>query len=379
MYSNSTTLILIQIGKLFLRIFFRLRANLNIFSSKLFLAVLLVQTGLAWKYQTKCTKTSPLQASQSYSSVELGQQSTELDSYNSIVDDFEKNNLELSTKTTSDTNTEKLLRLKCPNTNDVLFIGLTQYGVSKTKHSLTSKTGQPICQINHDDCLVTVDYLANECNGLNGCDIQLDAQFLHSCKNHSDYLSLAYECVPGAKRVDICSNEETFIIDPFQSSESNKNADLLSSRYGSFYLSSPNYPNEYTSNLNNCSCKFEYVNFDSDSNGSKQDEINLVFKSYEFDLEDGDSSVQVENAGNQNVNSECLKDYLRIDSYQRLEEEVPAKSLSLCGQYKDFKEFYARGSSFKINFTTDDVISRRGFLVKISPTAGTFSSGIIIF
>ena len=223
--------------------------------------------------------------------------------------------------------------------------------MSKTKQSLISKTGQPICQINHDDCLVTVDYLANECNGLNSCDIQLDSQFLHSCKNHSDYLSLAYECVPGAKRVDICSNEETFIIDPFQSSESNQNTDLLSSRYGSFYLSSPNYPNEYTSNLNNCSCKFEYVNFDSDSHGSKQDEINLVFKSYEFDLEDGDSSVLVENAGNQNVNSECLKDYLRIESYQRLEEEVPAKSLSLCGQYKDFKEFYARGNSFKINFT----------------------------
>jgi hypothetical protein len=190
--------------------------------------------------------------------------------------------------------------------------------------------------------------------------------------------------VPGAKRVDVCSNEETFIIDPFHYSDSNKNTDLLSSRYGSFYLSSPNYPNEYKNNLNNCSCKFEYVNFDSDSGVDRRDEINLMIKAYEFDLEDGDSNAQIESEENQNVNSQCQKDYLRVDSFkfQRQEEgdatsAMPAKSLSLCGQYKDFKEFYAEGNSFKINFTTDDVISRRGFLVKISPTAGTFFQIII--
>ena len=198
----------------------------------------------------------------------------------SIADEFERDMTPLTTNDDSSSSVNKQMRLKCANQNDFLFIGLTQYGV----HSLstTTTTSLSTCEINQNDCLVTVDYLSNECNGLNTCDIQLDAQFLHTCKNHSNYLSVAYECVPGAKRVDICSNQETFLIDPSTSLHDNEKS-ALESRFGSFYLSSPNYPNEYGNGLNNCTCKLDYVNIEDETNNDKEvkenlNQINLVLK-----------------------------------------------------------------------------------------------------
>lgn len=227
--------------------------------------------------------------------------------------------------------------LKCPNSNDFLFIGQTQYGVA-------SKPLEAKCEIQPNDCLVSVDYLASQCNGLNSCDIQLDAQFLHTCKNLSDYLSIAYECIPGSKRVDICSNEEAFIID----STLNEAKTDLNTRFGSFYLASPNYPWEYDSNSNNCSCRLEYVEIDG--NQPINNEMNMVFKSYEFDLEDGE-------------NNKCNKDKLSIEGDNQTQE--------LCGQHQDFKQFYAKGQTIKLNFTSDDVITRRGFLLEIAPVVET--------
>ncbi len=198
----------------------------------------------------------------------------------SIADEFERDMTPLTTTTDdSSPSVNKQMRLKCANQNDFLFIGLTQYGVHSSSSTTTSLSK---CEINQNDCLVTVDYLSNECNGLNTCDIQLDAQFLHTCKNHSNYLSVAYECVPGAKRVDICSNQETFLIDPSTSSHDNEQG-ALESRFGSFYLSSPNYPNEYGNGLNNCTCKLDYVNIEDETNNDKEvkanlNQINLVLK-----------------------------------------------------------------------------------------------------
>jgi len=257
---------------------------------------------------------------------------------------------------------QKQMRLKCANQNDFLFIGLTQYGVRTSPFQTNDE-----CEINQNDCLVTVDYLSNECNGLNACDIQLDAQFLHTCKNHSDYLSVAYECVPGAKRVDICSNEETFLVDP--NNDNDDGGGMMASRFGSFYLSSPNYPNEYGNGLSNCSCKLEYVKIENEEGDEDEEEqvsqINLVLKTYEFDMEEGDSNEHVANLDNQNLNNQCLKDYLSIES-----SSSKLNELKLCGNYKEFKEFYVKGHSFKLNFTTDEYLSRRGFLIKISPNAG---------
>ena len=69
---------------------------------------------------------------------------------------------------------------------------------------------------------------------------------------------------------------------------------------------------------------------------------------------------------NQNLNYQCTKDFLQVES----NEVASPSEFKLCGSYKEFKEFYAKGKSFKLNFTTDDFLSRRGFLVKISSTTG---------
>lgn len=296
-----------------------------------------------WKYQTKCTRKHHGQGETN------AQNEKKISQYSSIAEDFEREvNLDLDYQSNSAQvhDDSKIMRLKCANLNDFLFIGLTQYGVSSA-----SSSNSQTCEINKNDCLVSVDYLSNECNGLNTCDIQLDSQFLHTCKNHSDYLSVAYECIQGTKRLDICSNDETYMIDD---SSDDKRSDLTN-KFSSFYLSSPNYPNEYSNNLNNCSCKMEYVKLEtSDSTESDiidSDVINLAFSTYEFDLEEGDSSD----------NTQCSKDYLNI--------ETDTNRTQLCGQYKEFKEFYSRSKSFSINFNSDDVISRRGFLFKISPIA----------
>ena len=246
------------------------------------------------------------------------------------------------------------MRLKCPNVNDFLFIGLTQYGVSVQGVSPNVKDVDS-CRIVENDCLVTVDYLANQCNGLNHCDIQLESQFLHSCKNSSDYLSVAYDCIPGSKRLDVCASQELFLID-----SANRADNDLNSRFGSFYLASPGYPNEYASGLSNCSCHMEFISID-DGNGVKQNfdelKMNLKIKSYEFDLEEGESS-----------RSSSPKDGLLIEAFDA--NYVPSSTIHLLGQQKDFKEFYSSGNSFKLNFTTDDIITRRGFLLEISTMTG---------
>lgn len=250
------------------------------------------------------------------------------------------------------------MQLKCPNSNDFLFIGLTQYGASAASLMKQNET----CTIHENDCLVTVDYLSNECNGLNSCNIQLDAQFLHTCKNLSDYLSVAYECIPGSKRIDICSNDETFIVD----------SNNLNSRFGNFYLTSPNYPNEYQSNLNNCSCKLEYVKIDDTtqkSNDKLNDKMNLVFKTYEFDLEEGEQTTA--DSVNTLHSEKCNKDSLNIQSFESAVNQQATDSLSLCGDHKEFKEFYMNGALIKMNLTSDDAITRRGFLIEIQPTPET--------
>lgn len=276
----------------------------------------------AWKYETKCT--TNVQSSSLESAGDL--------SY-SIVDDFEniisprRSNQQLSNK----------MLLKCPNSNDFLFIGSTQYGVSSSSFSKS-------CEIKSNDCLVNIDYLASQCNGLNSCDIQLDAQFLHTCKNFSDYLSIAYECITGSKRIDICSNEETFVID----STFSKDKSDVNSRFGSFYLASPNYPSEYDSNLKNCSCQLEYVEIDGSNAHTNQ--MNLELKTYEFDLEEEE-------------NKRCNNDKLIVSGNGQVQE--------LCGQHKDFKEFSTTGSQVKFNLTTNDAITRRGFLIEVTPTHET--------
>jgi hypothetical protein len=374
-------------------------------------------SSLSWKYQTKCTKrihssaansqssfqsasppyskmTSSAASSSSLESLSRSSRSSinesKSDSY-SIVDDFNGSSISSSSSssikenveqednrfkqfpsqqdllvanaeftTAATTSSTNIMRLKCLNADDFLFIGSTHYGVSKQSSNRFSGSCEPTL----DDCIVSVDYIANECNGLNKCDIQLESQFLHTCKNYSDYLSVAYECIAGSKRVDVCSNDETFIIDSesVEGGEGDERDEAVLKRFGSFYMSSPNYPNEYDANMNNCSCRLDYVRLDAeghDRDNSDSVNMNLVIKAYEFDVEEGEQLNKQSNVLKENI---CTKDKLIVSSSER--------TFNLCGQHKDFKEFYTNGKSVILNFTSDDVIARRGFLIKLSATTG---------
>ncbi|RNA19120.1 hypothetical protein BpHYR1_006379 [Brachionus plicatilis] len=289
---------------------------------KLIAVLMHLSVAFGWKYETKCTR-------------QLSAFNHNMDTeYNSIIEDFE-HDLFYENELPPNHHINKL-RLKCANVNDFLFIGQSKYGVS----SSTPLSGGS-CSPSASDCSVSVDYIANQCNGLNSCHILLDAQFLHSCKNNSDYISIAYDCIPGSQKVDICSNDETFIID--SSLAAHKHSNSLS-RFASFYLTSPDYPLEYKANLNNCTCKLDYVTIDSsaDSSAIARSQISLALTAYEFDLEESDN---------------CHKDYLTIRSNT---------VSTLCGQHSHFKQVYAAGPKLSLQFSTDDVITRRGFLIKVS-------------
>ena len=43
----------------------------------------------------------------------------------------------------------------------------------------------------------------------------------------------------------------------------------------------------------------------------------------------------------------------------------------MCGQHRDFEQFFAKGQSVKLSFTSDDVITRRGFLLEVAPAPET--------
>ena len=223
--------------------------------------------------------------------------------------------------------------MKCPQLDQYLFIGQTQYGVS----SLLSINNDDdnICSVKYGDCLVMVDYLGNECNGLNTFSIQLDAQYLHSCKNYSNYISIAYECLNRDNQIDICSNR------------------IIENSNG-FILKTPNYPNEYENNLKNCTCNIQ-VQDDREGGEEEEKRLNLKFELLEYDVEEGEA----------NAIELCNKDKMTIN-----DSKTNQTRKLLCGQHKEFKEFNLASTGLTINFTTDDSISRRGFLMRIKSING---------
>jgi hypothetical protein len=83
----------------------------------------------------------------------------------------------------------------------------------------------------------------------------------------------------------------------------------------------------------------------------------ILYIKNNIDLEEGEPS-----------RSSSPKDGLLIEAFDA--NYVSSSTIHLLGQQKDFKEFYASGNSFKLNFTTDDIITRRGFLLEISTMTG---------
>lgn len=86
----------------------------------------------------------------------------------------------------------------------------------------------------------------------------------------------------------------------------------------------------------------------------------------EFDVEEGETSSELYSDSVEL----CNKDRLEItEHFNNLKEK---NSKSVCGQYKEFKEFTAIGNRVSLNFSTDDAISRRGFLIKVSSVEGNY-------
>ena len=90
----------------------------------------------------------------------------------------------------------KSLKLDC--NSDLIYIVWSHYGHQNTKDQMRNRnSNNSTCDFSVNDCIVNVDYVANECNGLNSCQISLDTQYLHSCKAYSDYIFILYDCIDG--------------------------------------------------------------------------------------------------------------------------------------------------------------------------------------
>lgn len=112
---------------------------------------------------------------------------------------------------TSNTSNSAQLELNC---NDgLLYISWSHYGHRVNNNAMTTTPSTASNNCSYDasqsstDCTVSVDYVANECNGLPQCQISLDSQYLHSCKAYSHYLFIVYQCIPIRQTRDICQHE----------------------------------------------------------------------------------------------------------------------------------------------------------------------------
>ncbi|CAF0764271.1 unnamed protein product [Brachionus calyciflorus] len=208
-----------------------------------------------------------------------------------------------------DNSDSKFLNLDCGS--DLIYIAWSHYGYKQKNDS---------CYFTPQDCTVSVEYVSNECNGLNNCQVSLDSQYLHSCKSYSNYLFIVYECIKAKSTFNICDQIDTQI-------------DMSSPSPSTvFYLQTPNYPNEYSNNLD-CNCSI--------INNSNQIQIELL----EFDLE----------SSSQNK-SNCLRDYLNINS-----------NIHLCGSLSQFTTILNHSNeNTKLRFKSDDALTRRGIWLKVN-------------
>ena len=257
------------------------------------------------------------------------------------------------------------LELSCGDNDDsLLYIAWSHHGFraattsSSTPVSSVSATNKGSCAFDSrsvDDCMVRVDYVANECNGLSRCQISLDSHYLHSCKAYSHYLFIVYQCIPKSRTFDICQQPDT-------------DQQHVVQHIGddTFYLRSPLYPDEYATNLN---CQLEL---------KSQLNTSLEIEVLEFDMEEVDtaqknsveSAIRMLNsnrATSQKASSlACQRDYLSIG----------AEQVRLCGNLSPFTTILnvvgssnpgsiASDARTSFKFYSDDALTRRGFWLKL--------------
>jgi hypothetical protein len=200
------------------------------------------------------------------------------------------------------------------------------------------------CYFSPEDCLVNVDYVANQCNGLSTCQISLDSQYLHSCKGYSDYIFIVYECIEAKSTVNICEAalDKKFVL--------NANENIM-------YLKTLNYPNEYLNNLD-CKCSMK-----------TSEDSTIQFELLEFDIESTDDYL-LRLADNEHAYAQhgkeyavqkrsCSKDYFSINS-----------NVQMCGTLSPFTTLFDlqpinNHQITNFRFFSDDSLTRRGVWLKL--------------
>lgn len=309
------------------------------FSTFLLITLILIDNVNAWYESSKCTTI------------------TQTDNNNNSNEQDDEINLprnnEISIKETN------VLKLNCKN-NNLIFIAWSHYGQHNNKTDDSSSSSS--CYFSPKDCTVNVDYVANECNGLNSCQISLDSQYLHSCKSYSDYLFIIYDCIETKSTVNICDMKSS--VDTSSLPYINYQDDSFEQRNEAIYLQTPNYPNEYLNNLD-CNCTMKTTTTIQNSYLNP-----IEYEFLEFDLESSSSSSSSSletSAQNTKTNDICTKDYLTI---QNLNETSSSK---LCGTFSPFLSIeHSIESKNKqqiietnLRFTSDDALTRRGFWIKV--------------
>lgn len=266
---------------------------------------------------------------------------------------------------TSDESNDNLLKLDCQS--DLIFIAWSHYG-HQTRPKSTLKPSNDSCYFSSRDCIVSVDYVANECNGQTSCRISLDSQYLHSCKSYSDYLFIIYDCVKSNSIVNICDKNVNIEL----------NDDTTTSDLESIYLQTPNYPNEYNNNLE-CNCymkhhmnksvQIELLEFDLESSNDQTPYSSLI-----TDLSLFDPRLQsrgFNDYSSDKSNNYCMKDYLGINGNTKLCGTLSPFSSLLNIQKQDSMLALGKQSNKSpqrlINFKllSDDALTRRGFWLKL--------------
>jgi len=234
------------------------------------------------------------------------------------------------------------LQLNCGA--DLISIAWSHYGNRPAKqqphpkflNSILNKPEQEkTCYFSPKDCMVNVDYVANECNGMSTCTISLDSQYLHSCKSYSDYVFIIYECIPAASTLNMC--------DPHTHLDSHN---LTGTPF--LYINSPNYPIEYSNNQD-CKCSIQ-------TSGHPQIEL------LEFDLE----SSSVDYPVISELEPTCTKDYLMIGNETKICSTLAPFTNII--QSRSTNKTKTQDNIVSFKFVSDDALTRRGFWIKVSPS-----------
>ncbi|KAI0989251.1 hypothetical protein GJ496_000652 [Pomphorhynchus laevis] len=201
------------------------------------------------------------------------------------------------------------LELKCLYPGDLIVVSWSHYGVyadipNKIQQRLTNNNAECTPKVN--DCIMEhTEKVAELCTGQERCAISNQPQFVHKCSKYSNYIYIAYKCIPAESTEQICSSSNLIADDIF--------------------ITSPNYPSDYKSSQK-CICDLK-----------TSQESSLIINSMAFATQEDNDIVTIENS-----NSDKLM----------FSGSLPIGTMLL------FSGNYAR-----IQFESDRDVSSSGFLI----------------